>query len=77
MKTDIPTDVLIFRTNIETEHDLNRVATLLEAQPLILKWTVDREDIDHVLRIESTGADEVVIRKSMEHAGFLCEDLVD
>lgn len=77
MKIDNTIDILIFKTNIETEQDLNRVAPLLNQDHLIRKWSVDREDIDHVLRIESEGADEMKIKQKMEYAGFLCEELAD
>ncbi len=71
------TSVIIFKTNIETEQDLNRVAIFLSTEPHIRKWSVDREDIDHVLRVEAEGLDQLTIKKSVEYAGFLCEDLVD
>ena len=69
--------VIIFKTNIETEQDVSRVASVFSNQPHILRWTVDREDIDHVLRIESKGADELEIKQRVEYAGFMCEDLAD
>ncbi|PZR33781.1 MAG: hypothetical protein DI538_17565 [Azospira oryzae] len=79
MQTQINThtNVIIFKTNIETEQDLHKLASLLGTEPSIRKWTVDREDIDHVLRIESEGADEMTIKQSVEYAGFVCEDLDD
>jgi hypothetical protein len=78
MKTTLtPTDVMIFKTNIETEYDLKEVAHILENELTILRWNVDREDIDRVLRIESENADVTRIREKIEHAGFLCEELTD
>ncbi|HEY5826318.1 MAG TPA: hypothetical protein VIT44_18240 [Cyclobacteriaceae bacterium] len=77
MKIDNAIDILIFKTNIETEHDLNKVASLLNTENRIRKWSVDRQDIDHVLRIESEGADQTQIKEKIAYAGFLCEDLID
>jgi len=71
------TSVIIFKTNIETDQDLNKIALLLNTENRIRKWSVDREDIDHVLRIESEGVDENKIKQKVEYAGFLCEDLID
>jgi len=77
MKIDNAIDILIFKTNIETEHDLNKIASLLNTENRIRKWSVDRQDIDHVLRIESEGADQTKIKEKIAYAGFLCEDLMD
>jgi len=77
MKIDNAIDILIFKTNIETEHDLNKIASLLNTENRIRKWSVDRQDIDHVLRIESEGADQIQIKEKIAYAGFLCEELID
>ena len=77
MKIDSAIDILIFKTNIETEHDLNKVASLLNTENRIRKWNVDRQDVDHVLRIESEGADHTKIKEKIAYAGFICEDLTD
>jgi len=77
MNVDNAIDILIFKTNIDTEQDLNKVASLLNRENHIRKWNVDLQDIDRVLRIESEGADQMEIKKKIEYAGFLCEDLID
>ncbi|MDB5272554.1 MAG: hypothetical protein JWO58_921 [Chitinophagaceae bacterium] len=69
--------VLIFKTNVESEEQLQQAALLLDANGSILKWNIDREDIDRVLRIESTLANMYDIMKVMVDAGFLCEELTD
>lgn len=48
-------DILIFRTSITTEQDVKRVETLFAQYPQIHKWSVDLEDWEKVLRIESEG----------------------
>jgi len=76
MKTTLtPADVMVFKTNIETEHDLNEIARILDPDHTVLRWNVDREDIDRVLRIESEGGDPLHIQQKVEHAGFLCREL--
>ena len=77
MKIDNAIDILIFKTNIQTENDLNRIAALLNAENRIRKWNVDRQDVDRVLRIESEGADQTKIKEKITYAGFLCEELID
>lgn len=48
-------DILIFRTSITTEQDIERIETLFAQYPCIYKWNVDLEDWEKVLRIESEG----------------------
>jgi hypothetical protein len=70
-------EILIFKTNIESEYDLEKIAPFLNAERKIKRWNVDREDTDHVLRIESEQLDLIKVIQSVEHAGFLCEELAD
>ncbi len=67
--------ILIFKTNIELEEDLKLVGSFLEKQDGIKGWHVDREDIDKVLRIESSCDDIQKIIQIINNAGFLCEEL--
>jgi len=71
------THVLIFKTNVESEEQLQQAGLLLDATESVLKWNIDREDIDKVLRIESTLPHLSDIMKIMVEAGFACEELVD
>jgi hypothetical protein len=69
--------VLIFKTNVDSEEQWLQASSLLNATDSIIKWNIDREDIDKVLRIESTLPYINSIMKSMEEAGFSCEELLD
>lgn len=68
-------EVLVFKTNLRMAGDVERVTPTMNEEQRILRWTVDREDCDKVLRVESDQipADEVaaLIRK----AGYSCEEL--
>lgn len=68
-------EVLVFRTNLQQADDVERVTSTMNDEQRILRWTVDREDCDKVLRVESDRMlpDEVaaLIRK----AGYSCEEL--
>lgn len=48
-------DILIFRTSITTEQDIERIETLFAQYPCIHRWNVDLEDWEKILRIESEG----------------------
>ncbi|WP_421894831.1 hypothetical protein [Marinoscillum sp.] len=45
-------NLLILKSNIRTRKKERLVARVLDHHPSIERWTVDREDVDHVLRIE-------------------------
>lgn len=69
--------VLIFKTNVDSEEQMQQASLLLNATDSVLKWNIDREDIDKVLRIESTLPHINDIMKIMVDAGFACEELTD
>lgn len=48
-------DILIFRTSITTQLEIERIKILFAQYPQIYKWSVDFEDWEKVLRIESLG----------------------
>ncbi|MBL7911754.1 MAG: hypothetical protein JNJ41_11915 [Bacteroidia bacterium] len=67
--------ILIFKTNIEHKKDLKLVELCMEEHGEVIDWHVDREDIDKVLRIESTNDITKKIIKTITQAGFFCEEL--
>lgn len=52
MKSD---DILILRTSVTTEQDIEWIGALFVQYPCIHKWSVDFDDWEKVLRIESQG----------------------
>lgn len=69
--------VLIFKTNIETDNAHNQVGSILSTQSSVIDWHIDKEDIDKVLRIESTINNSHEIISTIKQAGFICEELPD
>ncbi|MBI3519054.1 MAG: hypothetical protein HY062_06815 [Bacteroidetes bacterium] len=69
--------ILIFRTNIETDDAHKEVGQLLNSHPLIIDWNIDKEDIDKVLRVQSTANNSLEIISTINQAGFMCEELPD
>ncbi len=67
--------VLVFKTNIQFKKDLKTVGVCLQEKNTVLDWHIDREDIDKVLRIESTSNNTNEIIKTITQAGFFCEEL--
>ena len=69
-------NILIFITDLKTKKNIQSVSPIFNNNSMILKWNVDREDIDNVLRIEAqNGLNEEDIIRLMETHGFYCEEL--
>ncbi len=71
-------ELLIFRTNIESEKKAKYLEPIFNNHPSIIKWSIDMEDIDNVLRIEaSVGLLEKDIINLVRTKGFYIEVLPD
>ena len=70
-------ELLIFKTNIQTEGNLKAVEKLFVAQKAIADWSVDIEDVDKVMRVELAGllSENEVIRL-IKNIGLSCEVLM-
>jgi hypothetical protein len=69
--------VLVFKTNLQFKKDVNRLSPVLSNMSGILRWNVDREDIDKVLRIETRILTAQEIIRLVNNAGYVCEELPD
>ncbi len=71
----LTTEILVFKTNIQTEDHLTQIRDILSPLTAIRRWNVDTDDIDCILRIE---ANELVcgqIIHLITNAGFHCLEL--
>jgi len=68
-------NILIFKTNIQTEFDKLRIKNVLDASQKVLKWNIDMDDSDHVLRIVSDSLRPEQIISVLEYVGFECSEL--
>jgi len=68
-------NIFIFKTNIQTQEDQGRVSVVLDSHDLINSWSVDKEDIDCVLRIVSDRitAEEIIFH--INQVGYNCTEL--
>ncbi|MEM6272413.1 MAG: hypothetical protein AAF998_23580 [Bacteroidota bacterium] len=57
-------NIIVLKTDIPDQKSAQRLASVFGSQPSIIRWTVDTEDIDKVLRIEDddTLSEQAVIR---------------
>jgi tRNA G26 N,N-dimethylase Trm1 len=70
-------EVLVFKTNISSNQDVEQIANVLASEKKIIRWNIDREDIDKVLRIECEQLLPIAIVRRLTDAGFECEELPD
>lgn len=68
--------VYVFKTNIKSNSELNIVKPLLNHHPSIIKWSVDMEDVDNVLRVEAEknlNLNDII--DEVNSKGLCCEEL--
>jgi hypothetical protein len=70
-------NVFVYRTDIVTDYDLEGIDELLSNHQTIIRWNVDRDDVDKVLRIESTADNAQELLQTVTRAGYFCEELTD
>ena len=70
-------EIQVFKTNIQDTHDLEKVAAILNKEPRIKHWNVDRSDVDKVLRVQADELSSEDIIQLIAQAEFYCEELPD
>ena len=73
--TENLTHILIFRTNIDTETDKQRIKELMDILPAVECWSVDMDDIDRVLRVVSHTLTMEQLIHLINKAGYQCQEL--
>jgi hypothetical protein len=68
-------EILVFKTNLTDAKRIEDVESLLDIHPHIIKWNVDLEDCDNVLRIVSRNIAGTEIENILLNAGYYCEEL--
>lgn len=68
--------IYILKTNIADKTSINTIKLLLNSNPNIIKWSLDLEDIDKVLKVESTNKmSEEELIEQIKSRGIFCEVL--
>ena len=69
---------LILKTDIQSSTAVGEIAPFFDRHPLISRWCVDIEDIDNVLKIETSSAlMETDVVAILSRCGFQGEELPD
>lgn len=70
--------LLIFKTDIKSKKKIETIHSLFKNLSSITNWNIDTQDIDNVLRIETTGQlKEQELISLIQTQGFYCESLPD
>ena len=72
---EIPDDILVFKTNIKTAPDQQRVKALFDEFPAIRQWNVDTDDVDCVLRVVTEDVNAKEIIRLLTETGYQCQEL--
>ncbi len=70
-------EILVFKTNVPDQKHFPAFSPQLESLQGVKRWTIDLEDIDKVLRIESDGISPYHVESAMNFAGYECAELPD
>ncbi len=71
------TDVLIFKTDINSREAFGRIKKVLYAIPSVSECTIDFEDKDKVLRVITDKLSVNDVEKEINKNGFFCKELED
>ncbi|TXG38932.1 hypothetical protein [Seonamhaeicola maritimus] len=66
----------ILKTEAKTKLAVNTIKLLFNSHPGIVKWSIDLEDIDKVLRVETTSSltmEDII--DQVKARGIYCEEL--
>jgi len=74
---DIKMEVLVFKTDIIGKASSENLGHILKEDRRIKNWNIDQNDIDNVLRIESTEMTPADVIELVENLGYRCEELQD
>jgi hypothetical protein len=69
--------ILVFKTNVENMTHIRKLYALLKTIKGILRWNVDTEDVDKILRVETLNVPPQKIESLLQNAGYYCKELED
>lgn len=67
--------IYVFGTSVDSEADVSRIATVLDRDTRISRWSVDLDNWEKVLRVECRGLSAFGICRMLEDEGYSCREL--
>jgi hypothetical protein len=69
------TDILVFKTSIQTSLEVQFLASVLNNQDGISSWSVDLDDWEKILRIESVGISPDEVESILDNYNIRCKQI--
>lgn len=69
------TEVLVFKTSIQTPVEVQFLSNILDNQDGISSWSIDLDDWEKVLRIESEGISPDEVKSILSSINIRCKQL--
>ncbi len=69
--------ILVFKTNITDKKEIRKLSPFLKTLEGIIKWNVDLNDEDKILRIVTPNLATAYISSILQQAGYHCLELED
>lgn len=66
---------MVFRTNVDTSMKAARLSYILEHTPGIVRWNLDMEDWEHVLRLEFNQIDLPKLSSKLNQFGITFSEM--
>ncbi len=66
-------EILKFKTNIASEHQLQKVASVLDNDEIIRNWQVDTSSPDNLLTVSGQELDPQLVENLLKEAGLEAE----
>lgn len=71
-------EILVFKTDLHSEQEVNRIMPHINKVQGVIRWNVDLQDCDKVLRVVShDGVSPRTIEQRLQRAGYHCTELPD
>jgi hypothetical protein len=67
--------ILVLKSNISTYSDLLQIQHSLDRHPDIIRWNIDLDDCDHVIRIVTPNLTVADIQEIIISKGYQCSEL--
>lgn len=68
-------EIYIFKTNIDKMHHVRKLYPILKAIQGVLRWNLDTEDVDRILRVEVMGVSPRNIERILNSEGYYCREV--
>ncbi len=67
--------ILVFKTNLTTTHQIDTIGSTLNTHPAVQKWNVALQGCDNILRGMANNIKPTDVKTILLDAGYFCEEL--